>query len=232
MIDGTRVNNFIPDLGQSCYRELTQVETSWFSLNKNIDMQQLRTSGRVCGLILDENDDGSFKIAVLGNETINQSKIYEANYMFRTGCSPVYKTDDHYDYPEIPTLGNDSPAWLCILDYNVNGYSTVVTDIEEFVPEFRQASGGGSYAKGTILWTGKYNGVYTPQTGSFTLTTNKNDTLLMGCPFSESYVSNPPVYGIFDEGEFDLRNVLSGDFLNYGLTRYSMLLSPSGSSDF
>lgn len=227
MIDGTRVNNFIGDLGQTCYRELSQVETSWFKLVKCIDMQQLRTSGRVCGLILDENDDGSFKIAVLGNETINQTKIYEANYVFRTGCSPVAKTDDHYDYPEIPTLGNDNPAWLCILDFNVNGYYTVVTDIEEFIPSFRQSSVGSSYAKGTILWTGKYNGnyIFNSQSGTYTLTTNKNDTLVMGCPFSESYALNPPVYGIFDEGEFDLRNILSGDFLNYGLTRYSMLRS-------
>ena len=161
-------------------------------------------NNRVVGLILGENDDSSYKIALLGSEHIKWGygstldTIDGTRVTYNIATSTIEENNGKYDLPSLITYQQMLPSGEYV-------HATIYeedweTQTNRFVP-LDEAFDFKLHLKclenihsiiNVFMTTGKYQGTNIQQDNcDFTLTTNKNNTLVLGIPVSEM-LSNIP----------------------------------------
>ena len=172
-----------------------------------LEFVKFHHNNRVIGLILDDNDDGSYKIALLGSETMRrgsyqgendnlQGSVVEWNvissYEDAVEISPnKYK----YNFAGTITYGGASPdhnsgitrAMVSVYNYK-NTRDLTIDEALNFKLPFYYNSGNTPFL--FMYSTGEYRGANIRDMGynapvTFELTTSKNNTLIVGKAISE-----------------------------------------------
>ncbi len=172
---------------------------------------------RCCGLILGENDDGSYKIAILGSEDIiwglgDIDNIEGATQDIIVNSPTVQLIDDtRYEYPALITYtesGTSNMSVAQIFD-SWNGRIFYRDLPYDYTLDFHKKN-STSVSPRTFVITGKYQGANVNEgVKRYTLTKNKTNTLILGNPISEminiDYNSHMFLYNtytsIFDDWE-------------------------------
>lgn len=226
MINGLREHNVAPTFGNSsAYQQVGQdYSTCIVSCGLQNQIIRFRNSGRVCGLILDDNDDGSYKIAIMGNESISyrtDSNIDHITYgLLVTGRGQQDPDDDEkYIIPEIPEIGTSGDCIIYIYEEHSDGTVTYNTaDLLDYEPTLEPVNQLSAF--GIFLLTGIYHGnnlINNSNISRFELSTDKTNTLILGAQTFQSVIN------LHNHDMKDIRNQLCGDFYDYGVTSYSLL---------
>lgn len=183
---------------------------------------------RVVGLILDTNSDGSYKIAILGNETLRNCRCCN------NAISAILTTDVELDgnhatgnpviYPEYnPSISTQ--GYISVKEFSENSgeYEPIsIDDSMAYVPTFTAYEHKFSY--GAFQHT-EYQGIMNDSgvqiPSEFTLTNDKTNTLVVGIPYTDNkrywiptdYVGESPFH------------MLAGDFYDYLFNVYSFWVS-------
>lgn len=149
-------------------------------------------SDRVCGLILGENDDGSYKIAVLGSESINPNTLQRNFVIVNVSAYPTNVTeDDKYNFADLVTYGGSPSEGVTTGTVTDQQGSVSVDRAMDFKLNLYDYTGNTIYAD-TFYTSGKYRGnVMSGYDNELVLTSNKNNTLVLGIPVSEMIANMP-----------------------------------------
>lgn len=221
--------------------------SSYLQYRRHIEWVKFHHNDRVVGLILGENDDGSYKIAVLGSDEIKWYQDEEGShdtvegtrvdYLFATSSIDV-DSNDKYNFPALLTYQETLPTEPYA--YGKVSQLNYAIGVDEFVPidevfdfklKFHHNLARSNFE--TFYATGEYQGANIADASTVNnnlqLTNNKNNTLILGKPLSEiipnmQYNSRCYMYdtynSIFDAWEGDWYEMLSNI--------YSIVLMQSG----
>ena len=216
---------------------------------RTFDFFKFSHNNRVVGLILDENDDGSYKIALLGSDTIQWgvasdnvegtmliTRFYTSFFPPREVSQDVYV----YDFPAIMTYGVGSDPSIAygsveVNPYSGNEYSGVVPFDDTFNYKLKFSKPNSYYFTPNVFArTGKYRGQKYNNSGGnnhvIELSNNKNNTMVVGCPVSEmidniqynEYCYMYDTYNsIFDAWEGDLYTLLSNIYTTVSISSHN-----------
>ena len=220
---------------------------SYLAYSRNIDFIKFTHANRAVGLILGENDDGSYKIAVLGSDSIQWAQDSDGDtdtvrgtyveYKINTNAEEIQE-DDKYNFAGLMTY-SESTQQGSYTNGELRQYD-IQEEINNFVPfdevvdfklKFKHPNRYHQF--NTFISTGVYRGVkfidMSGENNRFDLSTNKNNTLVLGNPISEiitnlAYNSHCFMYdtynSIFDAWEGNWYEMLSNI--------YSIILMQSG----
>ena len=165
-----------------------------FKFSREVDGFKFNHSGRVCGLILGENDDGSYKIALLGNENLNYGNGDHHNtdvlHFHARMWANTFWTHDNGQFKDLlpitPNIGYNTGGSVQLY---IEDHGEEINDYINFQPRYENVFYTVNF--GTILNTGIYRGtpVRDLQTviTDMQLTTNKNNTLVIGANNQETH---------------------------------------------
>lgn len=219
--------------------------SSTLGYNRNIEFLRFHHNNRVVGLILGDNDDGSYKIAMLGTDSIkwgygDEDTIDGSHIQYTIGTNNVdIDNNDKYDFAGIITYQDSTPAepyaQAQIRDHNFE------TSVNEFVPfdeavdfklRFRKRNSQNSTFN-TFMSTGEYQGTNIYDTAQINnnlhLSSNKNNTLILGKPISEiipnlAYNSHCFMYDTYNS----IFDAWEGNWYEMLTNIYSLILMQSG----
>lgn len=143
-------------------------------------------NNRMIGLILGENDDGSYKIAVLGSDDIDNENL-SRNYVIVTFSAypENIKSDDTYDWASLITYGGSSAEHTTTARVTDRTGDRAFSDAIDYKLELHHATGNTVYTD-TFYTSGKYRGnTIAGYDSHLQLSNNKNNTLVLGIPVSE-----------------------------------------------
>ena len=219
--------------------------TSDGSTNFDVTLQKIANdkTKRVIGLILDTNDDGSFEVAILGNETFQEMQTVSTHYGygFTTRSEEVSSSGDVWKSflepafiylssgiaPEINVAG-------VFMQYSSRGHLDDIVSLEttfDYVPEF---TGADEIMRGALLNTGRRgNDRFFDHGGEvyldLSVTNNKNTTLVIGCAMDTTQVGT---WCPFDELADSTYNFLAGNFYDFFEYNHNFMLSRANSFVF
>ena len=219
-----------------------------FDLNCGLsrDIIRFNHSGRICGLITNENEDGSFEVAIFGNEhlktspTASESNCDFAHFWLEvenmTSISASASETGDILQPEFNTIvsftSGDTKATLNEIYYGSLSREVTPDNLMDYEPYFIN-----NYDRTFVLFheTGKYNGTLlknsTASNYNFTLTTNKNTTLSLGLNNVKVYRQNAQDHKCIVSGAFknyDIRSYMAGDFMKLSQNIWSQALLWNG----
>lgn len=191
---GDRLDSFFP-VGEMAVQFVSPTTyQSHLEYQRNINFDKFSHTNRVCGLILDDNDDGSYKIAVLGTDILDRNAS-----LAHTGVSCNIITDtinvgenDTYDFPGLPiyngTASDPCYAYVVVVDGSTNtGERVAVSDLFDVALNFGLSN--RNITSATFTTTGKYNNTeIAGRESRYQLTTDKTTTLQLGIPINEMTV--------------------------------------------
>ena len=155
-------------------------------LNKDITKMNNDTSKKIVGLILDENDDGSFKVAILGNDTIENVNI--VNIKIRGGgtskSSKIEGAQSLWESDIEPVFVYAGDGASGVYNYTLETNQGSVVPLEN-VFDFTPTLSTMDSVRGTLLATCKQgNTSFDPQrTYTYRITNDKTTTLTCGNAF-------------------------------------------------
>ena len=164
---------------------------AFLSYSRKINFDKISHSNRVCGLILDDNDDGSYKIAILGTDIITNRTMEQTGIEVHIGTQNVEPDqNDNYEFPGIPVLDGTSSdnayAYVLVLD-GVTRVNNRVPVSDLFDVKLNFGSRDSSYIiSDTFYATCKYQDNFISGNDyQLQLSTDKNNTLVCGIPINE-----------------------------------------------
>lgn len=164
---------------------------SQLEYQRNIIIDKFSHTNRVCGLILSDNDDGSYRVAILGTDILDRNESLAHSGV---SCSIITETinvgeSDTYDFPGLPiyngTASDPCYAYVTVIDGATNtGERVPVSDLFDVSLKF--GLNNRNITSETFTTTGKYNNnIITGQDSSYQLTADKNTTLQLGIPIDD-----------------------------------------------
>ena len=164
---------------------------SYLSYLKKICIDKISHNNRICGLILDDNDDGSYKVAILGSDVITNHNMEQSAIVVQIGTETVDVDDnDAYNFAGIPiyngTANDPAFAWVYVMDGSSHANNMVsIADLFDVHLNFGEYQ--SSYiVSDTLFETCKYRGnAIEGNDYQLQLSTNKNNTLVGGIPINE-----------------------------------------------
>ena len=202
---------------------------SYFAYVRSFNFMKFHHNNRVVGLILDDNDDGSYKIALLGTDTIkNGDDGVDFCELLINMVSDTSEVDenDNYEYQSIPVYGANDGARYSV---RLNGNLVDVSDIFDLKLNFIKYDNTQPFP--LFYSTGEYRGQDISSYAHlpiYSLSSNKNNTLILGKPISEiitgmPYNSHCFMYDTYNS-QFD---AWEGDFYNLLNNIYSLIMMQS-----
>lgn len=172
-------------------------ENSYINYTRNIELVRFNhNDNRIVGLIIGENDDGSYKVAILGNDSViwgqqNDDTIDGATQqtIIQTYPSSPVIDDRRYEYPAVLTYsrGGVSGAIAQIWNEWQGARDHFIEDPFDYDLVFEKKDDTAP-RPAVFECTGKYSGSKVSDISNihrFDLTHNKNNTLVLGCPIDE-----------------------------------------------
>ena len=236
---GTPTGHFLP-YNNNCYTmslyatrgfssESVGVSAVYFDYSADITKIANNKNHRLIGLILDEWGDGSFRVAILGNDNFGNANKQYTNYrfIFHVTANPCHRVEgtDLFkgDAQAIPVYSNqaqDNVPTYYIEEFNANSDSSHVVDLEnifDYTPTLRNMSNG---RRGALYGTGSY-GTNRPfiKGGAinYTVTPDKNNTLIIGNTFKDTNDNNREFIAI-DYLRQSPYNMLGGNLYDFALS--------------
>ena len=236
-ISGDLCTNFYNNTGENASMVVTPSDfRAFLQYHRYIEFTRFHHNNRVIGLILGTNDDGSYKIAVMGSERLRWGGItnIDGSSLEITIGTPSVTPDseDKYrDFPGIVTYNGsgDIANGLIRVGEWENAQSSIVENPTDVKLDFTQPR-DGNFSVGTFSYTGKYNNQKILTTGDhdFELSSDKTNTLILGCPISEildnvSYNTHMFLYDTYNT----IFDAWEGDWFDYLQYIYTCILGQS-----